>query len=337
MRASVVHPAELGSAEQHLWRSFARESSLDSPFLSWPFVESIGRVRDDARVATFREGSRICGFLAFQAGSDHAGKPIGAGICDAQAVVAPLGWEFDPRALIDAAGLNRWSFDHLTLQQGAFLPYHHRRHRSPIVDLAAGYDAFVDEVRTNSKDLIAQVGRRRRKLEREIGPVICEWQSSDPACDLRLLSQWKSHQYAREGTWDRFAVPWISEALALLARSRDPTCTGLLTSVRAGEHLVAAHFGLLGTDRLSWWFPTYNAEFGRYSPGLILLLDVIAEAARRGVRMVDLGRGEHGYKLRATSRYYEVAEGEVVAESEGVSGGDRDVNQTPGEDAGRGG
>lgn len=331
MRADVVHPAELGDAERLLWRTFASDSSLNSPFLSWPFVEAIGKVRDDARVAAFRDGSMVCGFLAFQLTSDHAGLPIGATVCDAQAVVGPTDWAFEPRGLIDAAGLSRWSFDHLTLQQAAFLPYHHRRHRSPVVDLAKGYDAFVEDVRTNSKDLIAQVGRRRRKLEREVGPVVCEWQSSDPEGDLLRLSQWKSDQYAREGTWDRFAVPWIAEALALLAGSRDPTCTGLLTSVRAGEHLVAAHFGLLGTDRLSWWFPTYNPEFSRYSPGLILLLDIVAEAAKRGVGMVDLGRGEHDYKLRATSRFYEVAEGEVVAAHE------QDADRIEGKVAGAGG
>jgi CelD/BcsL family acetyltransferase involved in cellulose biosynthesis len=331
MRASVVHPTELGGAQQLLWRSFAHGSSLDSPFLSWPFAESIGQVRDDARVATFYDGSELCGFLAFQVGSDNAGRPIGATICDAQAVVARPAWTFDPRRLIAAAGLSKWSFDHMTMQQPVFLPYHRRRHRSPIVELASGHDAFLKQVRTHSKDLIAQVGRRRRKLEREVGPVVCEWQSSQPDGDLQRLSRWKSDQYAREGTWDRFAEPWITEALELLAGSRDPSCTGLLTSVRAGGQLVATHFGLLGTGRLSWWFPSFNPDFGQYSPGLILLLDVIAEAARRGVRLVDLGRGEHGYKLRVTSHFYEVAEGEVVA------CGDREQNQIEGEMSGTGG
>jgi CelD/BcsL family acetyltransferase involved in cellulose biosynthesis len=312
MQASVLHPGELGRAEQLLWRSFAQDSSLNSPFLSWPFAEAIGQVRDDARVATFRDGSGICGFLSFQVDSDSAGVPIGATISDAQAVVAPSGWTFDPRQLVGAAGLRTWTFDHLTLQQTAFFPYHRLRHRSPVVDLAAGYDAFVQEVRTHSKDLIPQVARRRRKLEREVGPVVCEWQSSQPDDDLHSLLQWKSDQYVRGDTWDRFAEPWITEALRLLAKSRDPSCTGLLTSVRAGEQLVATHFGLLSTDRLSWWFPFYNPDFGQYSPGLILLLNTIVEAVRHGVPRLDLGRGEHGYKLRVTRRYYEVAEGEVV-------------------------
>ena len=328
MRASVVHPAELSHTQRLQWRSFARESSLNSPFLSWPFAEAIGRVRDDARVAVFHDASGVRGFLGFQVGPDNSGAPIGATISDSQAVVAPANWEFDPRRLVDAARLRKWSFDHLTLQQVDFLPYYQRRHRCPIVDLTAGYDVFLDEVRTHSKDLIAQVGRRRRKLEREVGPVVCEWESSQPEGDLQNLSQWKSDQYARDGTWDRFAEPWITESLVLLTQSRDPSCTGLLTSVRAGDHLVATHFGLLGTDRLSWWFPAYNPEFGRYSPGLILLLDIIAAAARRGVPVLDLGRGEHDYKLRVTKRFYEVAEGEVVA------GGDRRANQLEGEVAG---
>jgi CelD/BcsL family acetyltransferase involved in cellulose biosynthesis len=157
------------------------------------------------------------------------------------------------------------------------------------------------------------VGRRRRKLEREVGPVVCEWQSSQPGNDLRRLEEWKSGQYARDETWDRFAAPWIAEAVRRLAQSREPDCTGVLTALRAGDRLVAAHLGLLGRDRLSWWFPAYDPELGRYSPGLILLLSLIAEAAERAVPVIDLGRGEHSYKLSVTPHFSEVAEGCVDA------------------------
>jgi CelD/BcsL family acetyltransferase involved in cellulose biosynthesis len=73
------------------------------------------------------------------------------------------------------------------------------------------------------------------------------------------------------------------------------------------------HFGVLGHDRLVWWFPAYDAEYGSYSPGLILLLDLVAEAAERGLTLVDLGRGEHHYKLRVANGAYDVAEGVVPA------------------------
>jgi CelD/BcsL family acetyltransferase involved in cellulose biosynthesis len=313
LRATLVQPEDISPEHRERWSSFAAQPSFGSPFLSWSFAQAVGRLRDDARVAVFHEGRRTCGYLAFQVDGDGAGHPIGDTICDAQAVMAPSGWRFDPRGLIEAAGMSAWAFDHLTVAQPDFDPYHVHRHRCPVVELAAGYDSFLQDVRGHSKDLLAQVGRRRRKLEREVGPVVCEWQSTQPDEDLRSLHDWKSDQYRREGAWDRFAQQWIARAVEQLAGSRDPTCTGLLTSLRAGEHLVAVHFGLLGTDRLSWWFPAYDPDFGAYSPGLILLLDLIAESARRGVDRIDLGRGEHGYKLRVTSRAYEVAEGRVAA------------------------
>ncbi len=75
---------------------------------------------------------------------------------------------------------------------------------------------------------------------------------------------------------------------------------------------MAVHLGLQSADRLCWWFPAYDPELGRYSPGLILLLALIAEGSARQVPILDLGRGEHDYKLRVADRFYEVAEGEVT-------------------------
>ena len=312
MKVSVVRPDELSEVERRRWESLGQGPSLDSPFLSFAFTEAIGRVRDDAYVAVVEEGAELCGFLAFQAGDDHVGGPVGATIGDAQALIGRPAWDFDPRAVVKGAGLSCWRFDHLVVSQGPFAPYHERRHRAPVVELAGGRSSFLEEVRAHSKDLLPQVGRRRRKLEREVGPVVFEWRSTRPATDMAELQRWKSDQYARTGVWDRFAHPWIAEALDALARTESEACTGVLSALRAGDRLAAAHFGLLGRERLSWWFPAYDPDLGRYSPGLILLLELIGQAADEGVGKVDLGRGEHGYKLRFTERYEEVAEGVVV-------------------------
>ena len=320
MKVTVVHPGELGAGDWQRWAAFAHATDLGSPFLSPEFAQVIGEVRDDARVGVIDEGSTTCAFFPFQIDSEHVGRPIGATIADAQAVMCDRDWDFDARELVAAAGLSCWHFDHLVLSQAPFAPYQRQRHRAPFVDLRGGHEHFLSEVRAHSRDLLAQVGRRRRKLEREVGPVVCEWQSSRPQDDLRRLEQWKSGQYARDETWDRFAAPWIAAAVRRLAESRQPGCTGVLTVLRAGDRPVAAHFGLLGRDRLSWWFPAYDPEFGRYSPGLILLLAVIAEAAGRAVPLIDLGRGEHGYKLRVTPLFSEVAEGWVDAGSPKMTG-----------------
>ncbi len=260
------------------------------------------------------DAGELVAFFAFSSGADATGAPIGATICDAQALVVRTGFDWDPAELVRAAGLESWTFDHLVSTQRPFEPFHHARHTSPTVDLSAGHDAYLAQVRARSKDVLAQVARRRRKLAREVGDVVVEWQTDDVRV-LDTLINWKSAQYRETGVWDRFDQPWIVDVVRALADTAADGLTGVLTTLRAGDHLVAAHFGLQGRDRLVWWFPAYDSSFGNYSPGLILLLDLIAEAAARGLTLVDLGRGEHHYKLRVANGEYDVAEGVVPAAS----------------------
>jgi CelD/BcsL family acetyltransferase involved in cellulose biosynthesis len=311
VKIAVLSPEEIDAEERRLWSRYLLERPLGSPFLSWAFVDVMGRVRDDVRVAVVEDGGGL-GFFPFQVGSDRTGSPAGAGISDAQAYISGGPCTFEPRHLLAGADLVRWSFDHLLVEQACFGPYHRSRHRVPVVDLDDGYEAFVTRLRSHSRDFLPQVLRRRRKLEREVGPVTFEWSTGDTNGAMRSLREWKSQQYRSTGVWDRFACPWIAEALEQLSVTVDSDCTGVLSVLRCGDRLAAVHLGLQSTDRLCWWFPAYDPELRRYSPGLILLLALIADGADRHVPVLDLGRGEHDYKLRVADRFYEVADGEVT-------------------------
>ena len=306
-------PGELGAGELVGWRALQQnQPGLSSAFLGPEFAQAVGRVRPDARIAVVEDSSGFAGFFAFQEGPEHRGAPIGAGICDAQAFVCRPDLDWDPRWLVGACGLASWRFDHLPTEQSAFRPFHRAVHRSPTIDLTDGYDAFLAKVPTVSKDVLAQVRRRRRKLAREVGPVVTEWHEAAEE-PFKALVAWKSAQYAAAGTWDRFERPWIRAVLEDLQSSGAPGCAGLLATTRAGGRLAAVHLGLGGLTSLSWWFPSYDADLAPYSPGLVLLLDLAEHAAERGLSMVDLGRGEHAYKLRVATGGYTVAEGEVPA------------------------
>jgi CelD/BcsL family acetyltransferase involved in cellulose biosynthesis len=308
----VARPTELGADEQRAWHAFQRaDPTLASPFLTLEFARAVDTVRDDARVGVVDDGADVAAFFAFSV-EGRAGAPLGVSISDAQALVTRTEFEWSARDLVRSADLDVWTFDHLVPTQRPFVPFHRARHRSPVVDLRGGHERYLATARAGSKDVLAQVARRRRKLAREVGDVTMEWQAADTDA-LEILFEWKSAQYRETAVWDRFAQPWIVHVVRLLASTREEALTGLLSTLRAAGELVAVHFGLLGRDRLAWWFPAYNQKFASYSPGLILLLDLISEAAARGVAFVDLGRGEHHYKLRVATGAYEVAEGSVPA------------------------
>jgi CelD/BcsL family acetyltransferase involved in cellulose biosynthesis len=68
--------------------------------------------------------------------------------------------------------------------------------------------------------------------------------------------------------------------------------------LRAGDDVVAAHLGLRSAATLAWWFPVYDTRFHRYSPGLILCLEILRAMPSQGLRTLDLGKGDEPYKQR---------------------------------------
>jgi CelD/BcsL family acetyltransferase involved in cellulose biosynthesis len=63
------------------------------------------------------------------------------------------------------------------------------------------------------------------------------------------------------------------------------------------EEIIALFAGVADDDRFSMMFNTYTmSEHARFSPGLILLRDIIDHYAGQGYRVLDLGIGSDDYK-----------------------------------------
>jgi CelD/BcsL family acetyltransferase involved in cellulose biosynthesis len=87
--------------------------------------------------------------------------------------------------------------------------------------------------------------------------------------------------------------------------------SGVLSALYVGNRLAAAHLGMRSFGVLHFWFPAYDPELGRYSPGLVLLVEMARAAAALGIRRIDLGRGNERYKRSLMSGAIPLAEGAV--------------------------
>jgi CelD/BcsL family acetyltransferase involved in cellulose biosynthesis len=68
-------------------------------------------------------------------------------------------------------------------------------------------------------------------------------------------------------------------------------------ALECDEEVMALFAGVAGSDRFSMMFNTYTmSDHSRYSPGLILMRDIIDHYAERGYRALDLGIGSDDYK-----------------------------------------
>ncbi|MGW3348103.1 GNAT family N-acetyltransferase [Nonomuraea rubra] len=311
MHVTLALPRELGEPEVCRWRALQEaDTAFDNPFLSPEFTLTVGELRDVVRVAVIHDGPEIVGFFPFERHPLGIGKPVAAGLTDAQGLVHAKDVRIHPQWLLKQCGLAVYEFDHLVAGQ-PLLGARHERYPSPIIDLRDGWDNYTESLRRHSGKTYKSTLAKSRKLQREAGPLRHDYATTEVE-PLRTLLGWKTDQYRRTGRADRFAHPWIVELVERLLTTQSDSFAGVLDMVYVDGSPVAGHFGLRTRTTLAGWFPAYDTRFAKYSPGLIHHLAMAEQAAKSGIEVIDMGRGQKEYKDKLKNGELEVAEGRVA-------------------------
>jgi CelD/BcsL family acetyltransferase involved in cellulose biosynthesis len=311
MKITCISGKSLGSGHAAIWSNFQEsDEALASPYFRPEFTQVVAGVRDDVFIGVLEDENGIAGFFPFQRSQRGIGTPVGGILSDYQGVIARSDLVYDAATLVRACGLKIWDFDHLLASQDAFARWHRRRDGSPVIDLAFGYEAYTQERRAAGSEQVKKSGNMMRRIEREVGPLRFEPHSADTAALAATLG-WKSQQYLRSGKEDLFAHAWVREVLSGILTRQSEQFAGMFSLLYAGDRAIAGHVGMRSRTVWHYWFPAYDPEFERYSPGTILLLKMAQHAARLGVRAIDLGKGQSPYKQRLMSRQVPLAEGSV--------------------------
>jgi CelD/BcsL family acetyltransferase involved in cellulose biosynthesis len=164
---------------------------------------------------------------------------------------------------------------------------------SPFVDWsrfpdAPAFEAWLEARGTRRADSL----RRRRRLEREAGPL--RFTFDDPAEEtFAACLKWKGEQYLASGHPNFFAE---ARSVELFRRLRERKLL-VATSLRAGETLVAAQLDGLYDRRFALWIPAYDPKFASHSPGRLLLEDTLHASQALGHREFDFLIGDEAYKF----------------------------------------
>nr|WP_030660665.1 GNAT family N-acetyltransferase [Streptomyces cellulosae] len=309
---TVHRTGELDASLREAWHRAMDESPVyANPFLAPEFAMGVGRHRGGARVAILREGGEPVGFFPFERNALGVGRAIGLGLSDCQALVHRPGVTWDSDELLRACGLSIFEFDHLVEEQKPFGRHVTGTFASPVIDLEPGGDDYAKWLRGTYPGLAKTTLKKERRLGRDLGEMRFVYDERDPAV-LRTLMRWKSAQYRRTGRMDRFARPWIVDLVNHLFHVREEHFFGVLSVLYAGDRPVAAHFGPTSRTVFAAWFTAYDPELSYYSPGLIMHLRMAEAAAREGVRLMDLGRGDKEWKDWLKTRELRVGEGFAV-------------------------
>lgn len=307
-----VFPAkELTEEQMKKWSSIQLHSdSFASPYFRPEFTQAVAEVRNDVFVCVLEEAGEIRGFFPFHYGRGKIARPIGLALSDYHGVIAELGAKWTVEKLMECCGIDRWIFDHLPISQKQFSSYHMKVTKSPIIDISQGMKVYEASRDKSARKQLKEIKRKAKKLENQIGPVSFTLKSSSEKI-LQQLINWKSEQCRKTGTVDYFALKWCTEFIKKIHKTRKDNFGGILSCLYAGNILAAVHFGMYSKSVWHSWFPAYNNSLEEYSPGSILLLEIIKSAAENGIQYIDLGKGLSLYKKRVMTGDISIAEGVV--------------------------
>ncbi|MFZ5668123.1 MAG: GNAT family N-acetyltransferase [Pseudomonadota bacterium] len=320
MQIDVVRPWELTPAAVERWTALqAADPLTDSPFLAPGWAQAVARAQGpDAedrgvRVAVLGGMDAPRGFLAARVGPFTA-MPVGAPMCDYQGLAAEPGLEVDPRRIVEALGVGRYDFSHMLEDQRPFAPMARGRADSHVIDVGQGYAVYEAERRAAGVSALKDTDRKRRKAEREIGPVVFTAFSRSRA-DFDQLVAWKRAQWKATGQTDVFSAGWPLRLLRGLFASRDPGFGGVMFTLHVGERLAAAQMNLRGGHTVHSWIIGHDPALDRYSPGMMLFQDILRWMDEAPYSRLDLGAGDYRFKRELANRHVGVAHGFVGAPS----------------------
>jgi len=303
----VAPLSELSRQDIDAWDDLClNHVDLESPFLSPHYALTVAACRDGVRVCVLENAERRRGYLPFQYRTRRhaalgAAERVGGEMTDYFGLVAPPEWTITSTTLLQLARLRYLSFTHLDesqLRYGLNGEQPEPGHQMQIENSTE----YWEDVRRRHKNYVKNTERARRQIEAQFGPlrftaVEAEWET-----ELRQLLAYKSRQYRQTGGTDMFATPWKRMLLERLVALRHKSCTGVLSTLYAGDTWIASHFGIRSERVLHYWFPVYNPSVSRFSPGHLLIKCLLDVSGELGIRLIDYGGGTAFYKSECCNR-----------------------------------
>lgn len=311
MNITPISARQLTELHLKAWAELLQSGTeLDSPFFRPEFTQAVAAVRDGVEVAVLEEGGQIVGFLPFQRSPRNEGQPVGFPMNDFQGVIGDS-IQFSPMQFVRDCGLRVFDFDHILSSQTSFSSHSWRTAESPIMDLSGGYDEYYARRANPRSREIKTTLRRMRKATREVGDIRFRLCNEAPSILAYVIDK-KREQFRRTNTLDIFNHTWTEDLLKALLHYHTPHFSAVLSTLHIGDRLAAAHFGMRSNGVLHAWFPVFEHDLSRYSPGMIMWIKLAMEAQDLGITRVDLGKGDARYKTALMTRATTVSEGFVT-------------------------
>jgi CelD/BcsL family acetyltransferase involved in cellulose biosynthesis len=314
-RIDLLHPRDLDPVDAGAWSELqGTDQAFSSPLLGPQFARAVGAVREDARLAIWREDGKPSGFMAFHRRPSAFARPIGAPFSDLHGLVSAPGAAIGGGALLRAAGLRALKINGLVDPFGLLSSDTQGEARSHRIVLAGDAETYLQRVRAQSRNGTKNFKRYSERLIHDLGELRLSAPDNDRS-SLERLFAWKSAQLRASGLHDFLAVDWIGALMNRLFETRQNGFEGLMLNLYAGQRHVAGQFGVRLGRHFHPWIGAMDPQLRPYSPGVIFQWQAIKAMPRLDLTTYELGVGGDHWKRLFSLESLPVRTGLITASS----------------------
>ena len=162
-------------------------------------------------------------------------------------------------------------------------------------DLSAGWDAFISEQELFWPRHFKKMRRIYRKIDRDFDEMRFVADDKTDESFERVIAL-KQEQFARTGYHDVLKAPWARALLDRLRSFEGPRLRTRVSTLCFDDQHVASELNLQSDTVLHGWIVAFEQKFRTYSPGHVLLQELLQQACEDGIRYYDSGPGLDAYK-----------------------------------------
>ncbi len=307
MRIDVIPITELSEGMKQRWL----EIQVSNPDLAGPCFHpdlfiTVGKFCPDVYVALLYDNNGLTGFLPYL--RDQASSIAQTiDFCDYQAIIGPKSYHWDINMIMNKIGISSWHYNALV----DFENIRSKRRQleaceSMRIDLSSGYKEYLLS-KKDGKVKFGGLARKKRLIQSNFGPI-----HFVPICnDIDVLHRmlfWKSVQHNRDTSWTKLAT----ELLEYFCFSNQTSIDGVFSALYAGNDLLAAYFGIRHQGILHSLVCSFNPDFKKFSPGLMIWQNLISSQKELGYHILDLGPEENKYKRYFSTSTLPIIKGDFI-------------------------
>lgn len=303
-QVETLRPGMLADTDRSLWIDLVGKSAWSSPLLHPDFASLMASCRSDVRIirAEDRFGRRA--FLPVHKRPMGLVRPIGSTFSDYHALIAEDGFSGTIEHMLNAARLRGFRYFNL-IEPGAEDGHGHRFRFAPGTEpLKALNDAHPKRAKA--------FRRLRRKLEREHGEVRLVLGDRSEATFEALLD-WKDRQFARSGRHNVLRTRWARQMIDCLRDGGEGDIRPFQATLIANGQPVASEFGPSWAGIFHPWIAAFDPVYEAYSPGHLLVCEILKGLPESGLTIYDLGGGDDAHKTLFANETIGLSSGRAFA------------------------